>query len=118
MTLSAPLTRGIDRDSPLCEASPGYIGQLRGSPVIPPADLAAGDAGVGGAGNGAGLAAPEQPAPAAASRTTNAPARTQPKTVPMTSNRWRLPSHVMPDIHPCRRRWFRLSPAFNRAITL
>jgi hypothetical protein len=77
----------MDRDRPLCEGTPWYIGQLGGSPV-PPADVAGGwedgagsdGVGVDGLDDGAWLAVPEQPVPASASRTINAHARMLPAT--------------------------------------
>jgi hypothetical protein len=64
----------MDCDRPLCEGSPWYIGQAAGAPAVPLAD-AVEVAAAGGVEDGAGLADPEQPAAARASRTINAPAR-------------------------------------------
>ena len=66
MTLGEPLTFGMDRDRPLCEGSPWYIGQSGGAAAVPLADAAedgaaAEVAAAGGVEDGAGLADPEQP---------------------------------------------------------
>src|ERR1700735_1514231 len=87
MTCSEPVTSGIDRDRPLCEASPWYIGQFGVVPAVSFADVeVCGDgvtleaADVEGVEGDARVAGAAQPAAASASRTTSAPARTPPAT--------------------------------------
>jgi hypothetical protein len=75
VTLGEPLTFGMDRDRPLCEGSPWYIGQSGGAAAVPLADAVEDGAAAGGVEGGAGLADSEQPAAARASRTIDAPAR-------------------------------------------
>jgi len=66
----------MDRDRPLCEGSPWYIGQSGGALAGAVEDGTAAEvAAAGGVEDGAGLADPEQPTAARASRTINAPAR-------------------------------------------
>jgi hypothetical protein len=79
----------MDRDRPLCAASPWYIGQSGGAPAVPLADVVEvcedGVAVTGAAAevadvDGAELADPEQPATARASSTTSTLARKLPAT--------------------------------------
>src|SRR6476659_9722709 len=104
----------MDGDRPLCEGSPWYIGQSFGAPAVPLADAvedgAAGEvAAAGGVEDGAGLADPEQPAAARASRTINTPARrltAPPRARCSTSHlyhRSRGRFRSLPDGHRCPR---------------
>src|SRR6201989_244190 len=65
----------MDRDKPLCEGPPWYMGQWGGAAAVRLADAVEDGAAAGGVEGGAGLADPEQPAAARASRTIDAPAR-------------------------------------------